>query len=173
MEPVQLAAILAGAALIASMVSVEIGISVALIELAIGVVLGNVFKLDPDASWLSFIAGFASVVLTFLAGAEVDPDDFRERFWPAVAIGIVSFVGPFVVAAAVALGPLGWSTKASLIAGTALSTTSLAVVYAVLVETGLNTPATRRDASCAATASRMCRTSCRRARSTCPIRTRG
>ena len=138
MTPVQLAAILAGAVLIASMISVEAGISVALIELAFGVVLGNVFKLDPNASWLAFIAGFASVVLTFLAGAEVDPDDFRERFWPAVAIGLVSFAGPFAVAAAIALGPLGWTVKASLIAGTALSTTSLAVVYAVLVETGLN-----------------------------------
>jgi Kef-type K+ transport system membrane component KefB len=138
-EPVQLAAILAGAALLASMVSVEIGISVALLELALGVVLGNAFSLDPNASWLVFIATFASVVLTFLAGAEVDPDDFRERFGASVAIGIVSFAGPFVVAALVALGALAWSTKASLIAGTALSTTSLAVVYAVLVETGLNT----------------------------------
>jgi Kef-type K+ transport system membrane component KefB len=138
MEPVQLAAILAGAALIASMISVEAGISVALIELALGVILGNVFHLDPNASWLAFIAGFASVVLTFLAGAEVDPDDFRERFWPAVGIGVVSFAGPFLVATLVAIGPLGWTIKASLIAGTALSTTSLAVVYAVLVETGLN-----------------------------------
>jgi Kef-type K+ transport system membrane component KefB len=138
-EPVQLAAILAGAALLASMVSVEIGISVALLELALGVLLGNAFNLDPNASWLVFIATFASVVLTFLAGAEVDPDDFRERFGASIVIGVVSFAGPFVVATLVALGPLGWSTKASLIAGTALSTTSLAVVYAVLVETGLNT----------------------------------
>jgi Kef-type K+ transport system membrane component KefB len=138
MEPVQLAAILSGAVLIASMVSVEVGIAVALIELAFGVVLGNVFDLNPDASWLAFIASFASVVLTFLAGAEVDPDDFRERFGASVLIGVVSFAGPFVVATLVALGPLGWTTKASLIAGTALSTTSLAVVYAVLVETGLN-----------------------------------
>ena len=97
MEPVQLAAILAGAALVASMISVEVGISVALIELALGVVLGNIFSLDPNQSWLVFIASFASVVLTFLAGAEVDPDDFRERFWPAVGIGLVSFAGPFVV----------------------------------------------------------------------------
>jgi Kef-type K+ transport system membrane component KefB len=139
MEPVQLAAILAAAVLLASMVSVEIGISVALVELALGVALGNVFKLDPSASWLTFIASFASVVLTFLAGAEVDPDDFRERFGASIAIGVVSFAGPFVAATVIALGPLGWSTKASLIAGTALSTTSLAVVYAVLVETGLNT----------------------------------
>src|SRR5438128_182501 len=138
MEPVQLAAILAGAVLVASMVSVEIGISVALLELALGVALGNVFSLDPNASWLAFIASFASVVLTFLAGAEVDPDDFRERFGASIAIGTVSFAGPFVAATLIALGPLGWSTEASLIAGTALSTTSLAVVYAVLVETGLN-----------------------------------
>jgi Kef-type K+ transport system membrane component KefB len=139
MEPISLAAILAGAVLLASMVSVELGISVALVELALGVALGNIFSLDPNASWLVFIAGFASVVLTFLAGAEVDPDDFRERLGASMAIGVVSFAGPFAVATLVALGPLGWSTRASLIAGTALSTTSLAVVYAVLVETGLNT----------------------------------
>src|SRR5262249_56834882 len=106
MEPVQLAAIRASAALLASMVSVEIGVSVALIELALGVALGNVFSLDPNASWLVFIAGFASVVLTFLAGAEVDPDDFRERFGASIAIGVVSFAGPFVPATLVALGPL-------------------------------------------------------------------
>jgi Kef-type K+ transport system membrane component KefB len=138
MDAVQLAAILAGAALLASIISVQLGVSVALIELALGVVLGNAFHLDPDAGWLVFIAGFASIVLTFLAGTEVDPDDFRERFWASISIGFASFAGPFVLATLVALGPLGWTTKASLIAGTALSTTSLAVVYAVLVETGLN-----------------------------------
>src|SRR5450755_5091906 len=124
-----LAAILAGV-LLASMVSREVGISVALVEL---------FNLAPNASWLAFIASFASVVLTFLAGAEVDPDDFRERFWASIGIGVISLAGPFIVATLIALGPLGWTPKASLIAGTALSTTSLAVVYAVLVESGLNT----------------------------------
>jgi Kef-type K+ transport system membrane component KefB len=138
-EAIQLAAILVSAALLASMISVEVGISVALIELALGIALGNIFNLDPDQEWLVLLAGFASVVLTFLAGAEVDPDDFRERFGASITIGFVSFAGPFAVATLVAIGPLGWTTKASLIAGTALSTTSLAVVYAVLVETGLNT----------------------------------
>src|SRR5438445_14465 len=144
MEPVQLAAILAGAALLASMISVEAGISVALIELGLGVALGNTFTLDANAGWLVFIASFASVVLTFLAGAEVDPDDFRERLSASIAIGAVSFAGPFVAATLIALGPLGWTTKASLIAGTALSTTSLAVVYAVLVETGLHAVGVRK-----------------------------
>jgi Kef-type K+ transport system membrane component KefB len=137
-DSVQLAAVLAAAVLLASVISIEIGLSVALVELALGVVFGNAFGLDPNSDWLVFVANFASVVLTFLAGAEVDPDDFRERFGISLAIGLVSFVGPFVVAGLAAYGLLGWSLKAALIAGTALSTTSLAVVYAVLVETRLN-----------------------------------
>jgi Kef-type K+ transport system membrane component KefB len=137
-DAVQLAAVLAAAVLLASMISIEIGLSVALVELALGVVFGNAFGLDPNSDWLVFVANFASVVLTFLAGAEVDPDDFRERFGVSLAIGLVSFIGPFVVAGLAAYGLLGWSPKAALIAGTALSTTSLAVVYAVLVETRLN-----------------------------------
>jgi len=138
LEPVQLAAILAAAVVVASMLSVEAGIAVALLELGLGVALGNVFSLHSQ-QWLDFVATFASIVLTFLAGAEVDPDDFRERFGVSVGIGVVSFAGPFVVAWLVSWGLLGWTLKASLIAGTALSTTSLAVIYAVLVETRLNT----------------------------------
>jgi Kef-type K+ transport system membrane component KefB len=137
-EPVQVAAILAATIVVASMLSVELGISVALLELGLGVLAGNVFGIDANADWLVFIASFASIVLTFLAGAEVDPDDFRERFGAAVTIGVVSFAGPFVVASLIAYALLDWTTKAALIAGTALSTTSLAVVYAVLVESGLN-----------------------------------
>jgi Kef-type K+ transport system membrane component KefB len=138
MDATQLAAVLAAAVVLASMISVELGLSVALIELGLGVVFGNVFNLDANTGWLVFVASFASIVLTFLAGAEVDPGDFRERFGASVGIGIVSFAGPFAAASAVAYLALGWTVKASLIAGTALSTTSLAVVYAVLVETGLN-----------------------------------
>ncbi|HUA11699.1 MAG TPA: cation:proton antiporter [Solirubrobacteraceae bacterium] len=138
MDAVQLAAVLVSAALVASMVSVQIGISVALIELTLGVVLGNVFTLNPNAEWLVLLATFASVVLTFLAGAEVDPDDFRSRLGASLAIGLASFAGPFIVVALLAAGVLGWGTQASLIAATSLSETSLAVVYAVLVETGLS-----------------------------------
>jgi Kef-type K+ transport system membrane component KefB len=138
LEPVQLAAVLAVAILAASMLSVELGITVALLELGLGVLLGNMFELRSQ-QWLDFIAAFASIVLTFLAGMEVDPGVYRDDFAASVGIGAVSFIGPFIVAGLVAYGLLGWTLKASLIAGTALSTTSLAVVYAVLVERGLNT----------------------------------
>jgi Kef-type K+ transport system membrane component KefB len=135
-EPVQLAAIAAALVLVASIVSVEAGITVALVELTLGVVAGNVLHLESQ-DWLAFLAAFASIVLTFLAGMEVDPAYMRRRLEASVGIGVASFVGPFAVSAFVAYLALGWSGRASLIAGTALSTTSLAVVYAVLVERGL------------------------------------
>jgi Kef-type K+ transport system membrane component KefB len=137
MEPVQLAAILAAVVVLASILSVELGIAVALFELGLGVVVGNVFDLQSQ-EWLDFIAAFASIVLTFLAGLEVDPGYFRQRFAASVGIGLVSFIGPFIVGSLVAYLALDWTVKAALIAGTALSTTSLAVIYAVLVEDGLN-----------------------------------
>lgn len=133
MDAVELAAVLAVVVLLASMLSVELGITVALLELTLGVVAGNVLHLRTQ-DWLDFVASFASIVLTFLAGMEVDPAYMRRRLGASVGIGVVSFIGPFTVAWAVAFFVLDWSTRASLIAGTALSTTSLAVVYAVLVE---------------------------------------
>jgi Kef-type K+ transport system membrane component KefB len=135
-EPVQLAAILAAVVVVASLVSVELGVTVALLELTLGVVVGNVFDLG-SAEWLDFIAKFASIVITFLTGMEVDPDYMRRRLSASLGIGFTSFAGPFAVASLVSYFLIGWTLKASLIAGTALSTTSLAVVYAVLVERDL------------------------------------
>lgn len=137
MSELATAAILGAAILAASTISVEIGISVALIELTLGVAVGNAFDLaTPD--WLSFLGSFAGIVLTLLAGAEVDVPQFRREWRASLAIGIVSFGAPFLAVLGFAYRVLGWSGEASQIAGIALSTTSLAVVYAVLVETGLN-----------------------------------
>jgi Kef-type K+ transport system membrane component KefB len=137
MSDIAVAAVLAGAVLLASMVSVEAGLSVALIELVAGFVVGNALGLDVP-SWLSFVGTFAGVVLTFLAGAEVDVPQFRREWHASLSIGVVSFLAPFAVVGLLAYYALGWNHRQAEIAGTALSTTSLAVVYAVLVETGLN-----------------------------------
>ena len=137
MSSLAIAATLAATILAASMVSVEIGLSVALVELTLGVVVGNAFDLSvPD--WLSFLGSFAGVVLVFLAGAEVDVPRLRSDWKASFSMGLVSFSAPFVVATLFAYLALGWDRDQAAIAGIALSTTSLAVVYAVLVETGLN-----------------------------------
>src|SRR5947207_7791626 len=119
------------------MISVEVGFSVALIELAAGSIVGNAFSLGIPG-WLAFIGSFAGIVLTFLAGAEVDVPQFKREWKASVSIGLVSFFGPFVVVGLLAYYGLNWNHRQAEIAGIALSTTSLAVVYAVLVETGLN-----------------------------------
>ncbi len=123
--------------LLASMASVELGISVAIIEILAGVAGGNLLGLHTTP-WMDFLASFASIVLTFLAGAEVDPDLLREKWKESALLGGASFLVPFLAAMGFAYWGLRWSWPASEITGVALSTTSLAVVYAVLVETGLS-----------------------------------
>jgi len=137
MSDIAVAAVLATTILLASMVSVEIGISVALIELGAGFVVGNALNIDVP-SWLSFVGSFAGILLTFLAGAEVDVPQLRREWRASASIGLVSFGAPFVVVGLLAYFALGWNHRQAEIAGIALSTTSLAVVYAVLVETGLS-----------------------------------
>jgi Kef-type K+ transport system membrane component KefB len=137
MSDLAIAAILAAAILVASSVSVEIGLSVALIELLGGAIVGNAFSLSIPG-WLAFVGSFAGVVLTFLAGAEVDVPQLKREWRASFSIGLVSFGAPFVVVGLLAYYGLGWNHRQAEIAGIALSTTSLAVVYAVLVETGLN-----------------------------------
>lgn len=126
-----------GLALLASVVSIRLAVSVALVEIVAGVLGGNLFALHTTP-WTDFLGALGSVVLTFLAGAEIDPSSFKANLQSSVIIGTLAFLFPFLGAAAYAHYVAGWSVPASWIAGIALSTTSVAVVYAVMVETGLN-----------------------------------
>ena len=121
---------------LASVISVEATLSAAIIEIAAGVLAGNFLGLHP-APWMDFLAAFGGILLTFLVGAEVDPDMLKTKFKESVLIGGFSFLVPYLAAIIYCYWAADWTWEASLIAGCALSTTSLAVVYAVLVETGL------------------------------------
>ena len=130
------AAIWMGLALVASLVSIWTGISVALIEILIGVLAGNFLHLQASNEWINFLALLGSAVLTFLAGAEIDPRSLKANLRVSGLIGILSFGVPFVVVWVFAQFVLGWPLHQAQIAGIALSTTSVAVVYAVMVEGG-------------------------------------
>lgn len=139
------AALWLGLALLATLLSIWLKVATALSEiivgtiaqLIIGALLGSAI-LAGDASWLKFLAGAGAIVLTFLAGAELDPVVFRRQWKEAGAVGLVGFAAPFLGCAAIARFLLGWSVPASWLAGIAMSTTSVAVVYAVMLEFGLN-----------------------------------
>lgn len=126
-----------GLALLASLISVRLGVSIALVEIAVGIIVGNLWEV-PQTQWTAFLASVGAVVLTFLAGVDIDTKVLRARLLETVSIGFLSFLIPFLGAFVWAYWVTGWSLQASLIAGIALSTTSVAVVYAVMVETGLN-----------------------------------
>lgn len=124
-------------ALAASLISIRFGLSVALAEILVGVIGSNAFGLETTP-WIDFLASFGAILLTFLAGAEIDPVSFRQNLKSSLAIGAVGFIAPFLGVWLLAYYVIGWDLRSALIAGIALSTTSVAVVYAVMVETGLN-----------------------------------
>ena len=132
------AAIWMGLALLASVVSIWAGISIALIEILTGVLAGNFLHLRASNEWINFLALLGSGVLTFLAGAEIDPRSLKANLCASVMIGIISFAVPFAIVWLFAQSVLGWKLHEAQIAGIALSTTSVAVVYAVMIEGGFS-----------------------------------
>ncbi len=137
-----IAAFWMGLALLASLISIRVGISVALIEILLGVAVGNIHfgqyhNLLRTTEWTNFLAMLGSGVLTFLAGAEIDPASLRANLRASMSIGVLSFLLPFLGVWMFAQHVLGWPLHQAWIAGIALSTTSVAVVYAVMIEGGL------------------------------------
>src|SRR5436305_11717312 len=123
-------------ALSASLISIWAGISVALVEILVGVIAGNLLGIHATTDWINFLALLGSSVLTFLAGAEIAPRSLKANLRASGLIGILSFGVPFVIVWLFAQFVLGWPLPQAQIAGIALSTTSVAVVYAVVIEGG-------------------------------------
>jgi Kef-type K+ transport system membrane component KefB len=124
-------------ALLAAIGSLFITISAALFEIVVGAIAGNTLGL-PLTEWINYIASFGAVVLTFLAGTDIDPHVVKRNLGSSVTIGLMGFFAPYLGCLLLARYGLGWPWPQAQIGGIALSTTSVAVVYAVMVETGYN-----------------------------------
>lgn len=118
--------------LLASVISLKLGLSIVIIELIVGALAGNLGILQTG-DWTTFIATFGGFILTFLARTEIDTKLMREKFKESFLIGAMSFVAPFIGVVLFIYSLAGWNLPASLIAGTALAMISLAVVHSVLV----------------------------------------
>jgi glutathione-regulated potassium-efflux system ancillary protein KefC len=132
-------------ALVSTIIANRLKISNALMEIIIGAIIGFIaFKVNMtdrlplDADWMKFIAGVAAIMLTFLAGSELNPDSLKSKFKEITIVGLVGFFAPFIGATLIAYFILHWGLQSSLLTGIALSTTSMAVVYAVMIEYGFN-----------------------------------
>jgi len=140
-----IAAFWLGLAVISAVIAYHLRISIALVEICVGVVvaavagyLGKADALGSNLEWLRFLATSGAVLLTFLAGAELEPAVIRTKLKEVTVVGLVGFFAPFLGCAAMARYVLNWDIQASLLCGVALSTTSMAVVYAVMLGTGFN-----------------------------------
>jgi glutathione-regulated potassium-efflux system ancillary protein KefC len=134
-----------GLALAATLLGIWFRISTALTEIGVGTVAQLTIgaMLDPtgllgNTQWITFLAGAEAIVLTFLAVAELDPDISGSKWREALVIGMAGLSGPFLGCTAIAHFLLHWSLRASWLTGVALSTTSVRVVYAVMLELGFN-----------------------------------
>jgi len=121
---------------IASLISLRLGLSVAIIEIVLGAVFGNLGFLQVT-DWMTLVASLGGILLTFLAGTEININLMREKYKESFLIGFCSFLAPFIGVSLYTYSVAGWNLEAALIAGIALSTTSLAVVYSVLMETDI------------------------------------
>jgi len=140
-----IAAVWLALALISTILAYKLKISMALVEICIGALAGFIATqyIGPDAmhaneDWLVFIASSGAILLTFLAGSELDPVSLKTKTKEILLIGFIGFFAPFIGCSAIAFFILHWEVPASLLAGVALSTTSMAVVYAVMLEYGFN-----------------------------------
>jgi Kef-type K+ transport system membrane component KefB len=78
-------AIWVGMALLASAVSIKIAVPAALVEIVVGALAGNIPGIQQHVTQtnvVTFLASAGSLVLTFLAGAEIDPVSLRGH-WKA------------------------------------------------------------------------------------------
>ena len=144
-EAFEIAALWMLLAVLATILAHHSHISMALVEICLGMAASAVAERysGPDAlganvDWLRFLATTGAVMLTFLAGAELEPATLRSKWKEVTMVGTIGFLAPFLGCTAVARYLLGWEVKASWLGGVALSTTSMAVVYAVMLETNLN-----------------------------------
>jgi len=140
-----IAALWLGLAVLSAILAYHLRVSIALVEICVGVAvaavasgMGRLEDLGANQEWLRFLASSGAVLLTFLAGAELEPHVLRSKLKEVTFVGLVGFFAPFLGCAAIARYVLHWDLQASLLCGVALSTTSMAVVYAVMLETGFN-----------------------------------
>lgn len=132
-------------AIISTIVANKLKISIALIEIVIGAVFGFIAfelnfvdKIHANSEWLKFVASSGAILLTFLAGAELEPESLKKRFNEVSIVGLIGFLAPFIGGSLISFYFLQWDLRASLLVGVALSTTSMAVVYSVMLEYGFN-----------------------------------
>ena len=108
-------------------------IYLALLEIMVGVISSNFLPL-AEREYGQFSGRLRQHPPHLSASAEVGPEVMKKKLKESVTIGVLSFFVPFLGVMAYAYYVAGWSLPEAQIAGIALSTTSVAVIYSVMIE---------------------------------------
>ncbi|HEY9072012.1 MAG TPA: cation:proton antiporter [Candidatus Ozemobacteraceae bacterium] len=122
--------------LASGILSLELGISVSVMEILAGVAAGTFAGLR-SSDWLEHTAAFGLLGIMFFAGFETDLVMLRRNWRSSLTIGLVSFFLPALLVGGVSYLLLGMSAQPAALTAIGLSTTSLALVYSDLKRQGL------------------------------------
>ncbi len=117
----------------AGFAAIELGIASAILEIIAGIVASN-FLGFGDAETINILADFGILALMYFAGLEIDFDVMKKNMKSSFAVGSASFFAPFLTIYFIAIYFLGFSLEQALLTGIALSTTSIAIVYPLLLK---------------------------------------
>ena len=132
--------------MLAGIIAVEIGISAAVLEIIMGLLAANILDITNYDEYvaLTVLANLGLLTIMFLAGFELNMEYLKGRTLPILSVAISSFMTPFILLfvsifillPVVLLGAFHATIGAALIIATALSTTSIALVYPLLKNLG-------------------------------------
>ena len=118
---------------LAGIISLEIKVSVAIMEIMAGIVAGNFFRL-MSSDWIDNMSLFGLLGLMFFAGFETNVNMLKKNWRSSLTIGVSSFLAPFFLVLVSGYFLLTMEIKEALLFSIGLSTTSVALLYSIFKE---------------------------------------
>ncbi|MCE4610038.1 MAG: cation:proton antiporter [Desulfurococcales archaeon] len=127
-------AVVSGFVAAGALIAEPLGVSPAIVELSLGVLAGALGV--PRSETLDILGLMGSIFIMYVAGLEIEPAVLKRDLISSLFSGLTSFFAP-LAATYVALTHFGFFAEESLLAGIGVSTTSVAVVYAIIRKHGV------------------------------------
>lgn len=122
-----------GLIIFAGFIAIKLSIVSAIFEILAGVIAFNFFNF-PGAEVIDVLAELGILALMFFAGLEIDFDVLKKNAKSSMVIGSASFLSPFLAVYFITAYFLHFSYEQALLSAVALSTTSIALVYPLLLK---------------------------------------
>lgn len=121
---------------LAGVLGPRLGTGAAVVEIVLGFAAAALGL--PNSAAAAPLSVIGAILIAFLAGIEVDHATLKHRWRACLVIGGAAFLPPLAAVYAVAVWVMKIDPTGAAVMALALAETSIAVTYAVLVETGMS-----------------------------------